>query len=161
MYTFYSCTLMCIHVHWCTLIYTYVHLCSLLFTHVHWCTLICTVSCSLVSSHSIFFTHVYRCTLMFTDVHSHSLMYIHVFWCTLMFNDVPYSVKLWRWKNLTKFDEWSISESLTSKTLTNWVRFLLALAKINYCGIIMCSRRLRTCKFHISVLELASYNNFY
>ena len=65
---------------------------------------------------------------------------------------LPYSAKLWRWKSLTKFDEWSISESLTSKTLTNWVRFLLALVKINYCQIIMCSWGLRT--------ELASYNNF-
>ena len=73
---------------------------------------------------------------------------------------LPYSIKLW-WKSLTKFDEWSMSESLTSKTLTNWVRFLFALVK-NYCGIIICSWRLRTCKFHISVLELASYsyNNF-
>ena len=36
---------------------------------------------------------------------------------------VPYGVKLWWWKSLTKFDEWSKSESLMSKTLTNWVRF--------------------------------------
>ena len=53
-----------------------------------------------------------------------------------------------------------MSESLMSKTSTNWVRFLFALVKINYCGIIMCSLGLRTCKFHITVLELlASYNN--
>ena len=71
---------------------------------------------------------------------------------------VLYSVKLWRWKSLMKFGKWSMSESLTSKTLMNWVRFLLALIKTNYCGIIMCSQGLRTCKFHICVLELASYD---
>ena len=35
------------------------------------------------------------------------------------YNFISYSAKLWRWKSLTKFDESSISETLTSKTLTN------------------------------------------
>ena len=34
-----------------------------------------------------------------------------------------------------KIDESSISESLTSKILMNWVRFFFAPVKINYCGI--------------------------
>ena len=36
---------------------------------------------------------------------------------------IPYSAKLWRWKSLMKFDKSSMTESLTSKTLTN--RWLL------------------------------------
>ena len=79
---------------------------------------------------------------------------------TFVVDIVPYSVKLWWWKSLMKFDEWSMSESLTSKTLTNSVSFLFALVKINYCRIIMCLLGLRTCKFHISVLELGPYKNF-
>ena len=45
------------------------------------------------------------------------------------------SAKLWWWKSLMKFDESAMSKSLTSKTLTNWVRLSFALIK-NYCKII-------------------------
>ena len=56
-----------------------------------------------------------------------------------------------RIKLVRKFDEQNFDELS---------EVLFALVKINYCGITMCSRGLRTCKFHISLLELASYNNF-
>ena len=54
-------------------------------------------------------------------------------------------------KHVRKFDKQNFEE-------LSWVLFVLV--KINYSGIIMCSQGSRTCKFHIPVLELASYNNF-
>ena len=69
---------------------------------------------------------------------------------------VPYIAKLWWWKSLTKFDKSSMSESLTSKTLTNRVRFLFTLLKNKYyCRIITLSWGFRNvfifpvCGFHI------------
>ena len=59
-----------------------------------------------------------------------------------------------------KFDEWSISESFDEQNFDELSSVFARAGKINYCGIMKCSRGLRTCKFHISVLELASYNNF-
>ena len=53
-------------------------------------------------------------------------------------------------KHVRKFDEQNFDELS---------QVLFTLVKINYCGITMCLRGLRTCKFHISVLELASYNS--
>ena len=64
---------------------------------------------------------------------------------------VEKSDEIWRMKHLRKFDKQNFDE-------LSW-GFARA-GKINYYGIIMCSRMLRTCKFQISVLELASYNNF-
>ena len=60
-----------------------------------------------------------------------------------MLMEVPYSVKLWQWKRLMKFDEWIMSKSLTSKNFDelSWVLFMPL--KRNYCGIITWSQGLR------------------
>ena len=82
------------------------------------------------------------------------------------------SLKTLTGESLIKFDESSILESLTSKPLTNWVRFSFAPVKIN-CGIITSIHlvvrvekwqawhlsQLPSCQFHISVLELAIFGN--
>ena len=69
------------------------------------------------------------------------------------------SIKLWRWKvgrNLTN----EAYQKVWPENIWQIKLGIVRTSKIIFCVIIICSRWLRSCQFHNSVLELASYNKF-